>query len=367
MASAEHLEELKKGVVSWNRWREQHPSYLDLRKANLINANLAGADLYGVDLSLARLGRANLAKADLRRSDLSQAGLYQATLTKAKLLDAKLLGTNLREADLRGANLSGAKLLATDLQRTQLNRINLTFASLAGVSLIEADLGNANFGATSLCRLDLRSVAGLETVRHSGPSFIGIETLYESRGMIPEVFLRGAGVPDAMIAYAKSLVANPIEYHTCFISYATPDQQFAERIYADLQVNGVRCWYAPQDLKIGQKFYDRIDESIHLHDRVLLILSRHSIKSSWVQREVTAAMEREDREKRQVLFPIQIDEAVTLSSKSWAADIRRQYLVGNFTSWKDHHSYQKSFARVLRDLRTDSTSSLDTPATESHG
>ena len=55
------------------------------------------------------------------------------------------------------------------------------------------------------------SVRGLETVHHDGPSTIGIDTLYCSNGQIPEVFLRGAGVPDDMITYSKSLVGRPIK------------------------------------------------------------------------------------------------------------------------------------------------------------
>jgi len=56
-------------------------------------------------------------------------------------------------------------------------------------------------------------------------------------------------------------------FHSCFISYSTVDQEFAERIHADLQKNGIRCWFAPEDLKIGDRFFDRISESIHAHDK----------------------------------------------------------------------------------------------------
>jgi hypothetical protein len=47
---------------------------------------------------------------------------------------------------------------------------------------------------------------------------------------------------------------------------ATKDKDFAERLYADLQAKGVRCWFAPEDLEIGDKFRMRIDESIRIHD-----------------------------------------------------------------------------------------------------
>jgi hypothetical protein len=56
-----------------------------------------------------------------------------------------------------------------------------------------------------LAALDLRNVKGLEQLRHHGPSTVGIDTLHRSAGAIPDAFLRGCGVPDAMIEYAQSL------------------------------------------------------------------------------------------------------------------------------------------------------------------
>ena len=125
--------------------------------------------------------------------------------------------------------------------------------------------------------VDLSGAKGLETVEHGGPSTIGIDTIYKSRGKIPEVFLRGCGVPDEFIAYIGSMVGRPIEFYSCFISYSTHDQEFAERLHADLQAKGVRCWFAPHDIKGGRKIHEQIDEAIRLHDRLLLILSEHSM------------------------------------------------------------------------------------------
>ena len=63
-------------------------------------------------------------------------------------------------------------------------------------------------------------------------------------------------------------------------------------------------------MKIGDEFRSRIDAAIHVHDRLLLILSEHSVKSHWVQKEVETAFEKEAKENRLVLFPIRLDEAV---------------------------------------------------------
>src|SRR5262249_3114969 len=125
---------------------------------------------------------------------------------------------------------------------------------------------------------------------HDGPSTIGIDTIFRSKGKIPEVFLRGAGVPDSLITYVGSLIGGAIEFYSCFISYATKDGQFVERLYADLQNKGVRCWHAPEDLKSADKFRARIEEAIRHHDQLVLILSKNSIESDWVQTEVEKAL-----------------------------------------------------------------------------
>jgi hypothetical protein len=163
--------------------------------------------------------------------------------------------------DFFGAHLTGADLCMAGLAN----------ASLTGANLTRADLTGASIGWAVFGDVDLSTVRGLETIQHQGPSTIGIDTLYHSHGNIPEVFLRGAGVPDEMITYSKSLVGQPFQYYSCFISYSSRDEALAQRLHADLQDKGVRCWFAPEDLKIGDEFRSRIDESIQVYDRLLLV------------------------------------------------------------------------------------------------
>ncbi len=56
---------------------------------------------------------------------------------------------------------------------------------------------------------------------------------------------------------------------------------------------------------------------------------------------------------RTVLFPIRLDNAVMETDEAWAADIRRTRHIGDFSEWKNHDSYQKGFARLLRDLKAE--------------
>ena len=171
---------------------------------------------------------------------------------------------------------------------------------------------------------------GLDTVQHDGPSIISAQTLERSQGNIPESFLRGAGLSDSFITCARSLVVNPIEYYTCFISYASHDQDFAERIYADLQSKGVRCWFAPENLEIGDPIRSRIEETIRRYDKLIVVLSEHSISSTWVAYEVEQALNKEPAGIPNVLYPIRLDTDVLTTTATWAEDIKRTRHVGDF-------------------------------------
>lgn len=326
MANEEHLAILEQGVEVWNRWREEHPNITpDLRKANLLMADLSGADL---------------SDANFREADLSVADLHGADLREAKLIEAKLIGANLTEANLRGANLFAA---------------NLSYTIFDDVDLTGADLSGAYLYHTVFADVDLSQTHGLDQVTHKGPSTIGIDTLYRSGGNIPESFLRGCGVPDQFIEYARALVGKAIEYYSCFISYSSKDEECAQRLHADLQVKNVRCWFAPHDMAIGARIRPTIDDAIRLHDKLLLILSEASVESQWVEQEVERAMQKErDSRGSTVLFPIRLDDAVMHREGGWPNYLRNTRNIGDFTRWKDHDAYQQAFQRLLRDLKATS-------------
>jgi uncharacterized protein YjbI with pentapeptide repeats len=317
MADSEHLAKIKAGVEAWNDWRKANPGIVpDLR-----NADLGAAELSGADLSRAKLRRAYLRKSSLKGTNLQRANLQ---------------GANIRRADLSGADFRWAHFGGTDLSR----------ANLSGADLTEAIIYHTTFGDN-----DLSDVKGLDAARHKGPSTIGIDTIYRSKGEVPESFLRGCGVPDEFIARAKSLATGPSEFYSCFISYSSKDDAFATELHATLQAQHVRCWKDSEDLKIGDSFQDVIGSAIWLHDKLLLVLSENSINSSWVEWEVRKALKKEQEQSSTVLFPVRLDDAVMEAPYAWAAEVRKRH-IGDFRSRNDHDSFQKSLDRLLRDLKS---------------
>ena len=162
-------------------------------------------------------------------------------------------------------------------------------------------------------------------------------------------------MPENFIAYMKSLAGTPeaFEYYSSLISYSTKDQEFADLLHSQLQSKGARVWLATEDLKIGDRFRAKIDEAIWLCEKLLLVLSKDSVKSPWVEAEVEAAFDKERKLKRTVLFPIRLDDVVMETEEAWAAEIRRTRHIGDFREWKDHDEYQKAFGRLMRDLKAE--------------
>jgi hypothetical protein len=367
MANEKQLEILKQGIDVWNQWREENPDIeIDLISADLASFDLRKADFRAIDLRGADLEKANLRAADLSEASINRAKIIETNLREANLRGAYLIRANLRtaylnKADFRDTNLLGANLKDSSLLSTDLSKANLS----------KANFSNSNLGDTVFGDNDLSDSFGLEKIVHYRPSIIGIKTIQRSKGKLPVDFLRGCGLSDLEIEFAKLAVpsldpeeitditykihqlylGNGIQYYSCFISYSSKDQVFAQKLHDDLQDNGVRCWFAPEDMKIGDQIRPTIDRQIRLRDKLLVILSENSMQSEWVGDEVEAAIEEEKESDRLVLFPIRLDDAVLNTREDWAAKIKRRRHIGDFSNWKDENAYQKAFERLLRDLK----------------
>lgn len=397
MANEGQLKILRQGVEIWNQWRKENDTVqfelwknilerasidgVDLGRANLDGAdlkgaNLAKADLSGADFGKANLSRANLEEANLSRVNLRMANLEGANLNWANLSAADLAGANLGGASLVEANLSatllvGANLVGAYLRRANFEEANLVGANLAeanliGVNLIGADLERANLegakvGATVFVSLDLHDVRGLDKLRHEGPSSVGIDTLYRSTDQIPKVFLRGCGIPDALIEYLPSLISTmqPVQYSSCFISYSSTDEDFARHLYDRMRGDHLRVWFAPEELKGGEKLFDQIDQAIRVYDKLILVLSEASMTSAWVHTEVRRARNQEQRAGKRKLFPIrvvpmeqlQMWELFDTDTGTDVATEVRSYFIPDFSTWKDDDAFAVAYTRLLRDLK----------------
>lgn len=346
MAITEHVELLNQGVAAWNTWRVANRGVVP----NLSGTAFHERRLQGIDLSNSVLDHAHFNDCDLSGANLIAAYLFCASFLRTKL----------HSADLRDANLSCCWLAEAELERATLWGTNFNSAALT-----KANLKGARLGQTILTDVDLSKVRGLEFTEHGGASSIGIDTLYKSQGKIPDEFLHATGQPREAIDLAQTLRAGPpIQWQSCFISYSHKDEEFARQLCDRMRKAGLRVWYAAEDMQGGKKLHEQIYNAIQIHDRLLLVLSEHSIQSEWVMTEIRKARETEKKEKRRKLFPIRLANFETLrdwtcfdgdTGKDLAVEVR-EYFIPDFSNWKDHAAFEAAFARLQKDLKEDSQS-----------
>jgi len=352
MANPEHLAILKQSVTLWNAWRKTY---------KFVTPDLSGEDLTGIQLP-----HANLSGVNLRRSTLTRGHLYQANLSNSNLYQVEFYRADLSLATLCDSDLSGAKFHNTDLSGATLEGANLFRVDFILTNLTDTAFSSARCGLTTFANVDLSQAKGLQNVAHDGPSNIDVFTLLRSIKEVSPEFLKGTGIQEDFLAYVRGFRPQSLAFVSCFISYSTADQEFASMLHSDLERSGVRCWFAPHDIRGGKKIHEQINGAILAYDRLLLILSGASMNSEWVNTEIANARQREIQEKRQMLFPISVVPYDRIrewkapdadTGKDSAREIR-EYFIPDFSNWKDHDSYQRAFQRLLRDLKEEGRRSV---------
>ncbi|KAF0108788.1 MAG: pentapeptide repeat-containing protein [Anaerolineaceae bacterium] len=290
MADARQLEILKKSVFAWNEWRGENPK--------------VPIDLSSTDLRSYHFWGAHLAFADLRNTDLRTVNFRE---------------TNLEGAKLGGAMIGGAVFVDTDLSKTE----------------------------------------GLEEVAHISASHISTSTIHLSKGKIPAKFLRGCGLRDWEIESAKLYqpglstqeidnilyrvhdlrAGQAVQFNNLFISYNHKDSAFVDAMEKHLDKQGIRFWRDIHDATSG-RLEKVVDRAMRQNPTVLLVLSKDSVQSDWVEHEARSARELEKELKRDVLC-------------DWPARLREQimeYNILDFSNWKDESEFTRKFAKLVEGL-----------------
>jgi hypothetical protein len=260
-----------------------------------------------------------------------------------------------------------------------LRRADLREADFHWADLSRAQLSEAICGKTAFPSIDLSQTKGLETVRHSGPSTVGIDTLFLSEGKLPGVFFRGCGLSLWEVLAAKLYspeltppglckLQNEIfdawtkgrsMINGCFVSYSWADATFVDKLSGRLMAEGVNVWLDRHDT-VHDIIPDQDWTAIQVHRVVIIVLSKDSVVSRWVKNKLAMAPRTEKAEKRAVLCPICVDDAWKVkveaceipgepSRQLWRT--LQQKLVVDFSGWETN-AFEESFQKLVRGLKT---------------
>lgn len=343
--------DLSQADLSGANLRGVHMSGSNLREANLFGANLEDTFLYDADLSNANLGHANLRGTMFRDANLKQSVLNDLHLDDTSLLRADLSGAFLQNTIFYRADLTGACLECADLRCVSFIETHLDGARFAG----------SLFSGTGFLRVDLFSVHGLDEVIHQGPSSLDGATLALSGDNLPLAFLRGTGIPEILIGLVRS---GNLQYRSCLIYYAQQDRDFAERLYADLQARGFRCWLVLQrelahsrpDFFLANQEYFGTGHVVQSPDKLIAVLSEHFSLNIVDAYNVFSACQFEDERQKHTIFPVCLDLSYRVQDEHESKRIAstRAYInqrhIEDFCAWKDEELYRQALDRLTHDL-----------------
>ncbi|MBO4910345.1 MAG: toll/interleukin-1 receptor domain-containing protein [Lachnospiraceae bacterium] len=80
-----------------------------------------------------------------------------------------------------------------------------------------------------------------------------------------------------------------ISRHDVFISYSSKNKNVADAIVSDFEQNGIRCWYAPRDIRPGEEWVTAITKALEVSKALVLIYTDESNNSRQVMNEIAVA------------------------------------------------------------------------------
>lgn len=112
-----------------------------------------------------------------------------------------------------------------------------------------------------------------------------------------------------------------------FISHSSKDKQFARWLSTDLHAAGHTPWLDEWSIRVGESIPGKISEGLQRCDFVVVILSKNSVSSNWVEREWHARYWDEVERGEVVVLPVLLEDCEVpelLKTKRYA-NFQRNY------------------------------------------
>ncbi|HKO36405.1 MAG TPA: toll/interleukin-1 receptor domain-containing protein [Pyrinomonadaceae bacterium] len=337
MADEEHVEMLKRGVLAWNTWRAENPRLVpDLDGVNLGSdfPVLHVLDLRGIDFHSVTMRKGYLHDVDLTWADMRYSNLWQA---------------NARSCRFDECDFSFARVDYARFDDASFRRAAFEWTKFGHAVFRDVDFG----GATGLDGNQIWAVTiDPLTLDRTSASLVETPELAEE----VERFYRKAELPEHIIEYYRARIGMTPPYLSVFISYSSADRDFARALHGHLTSDGVRCTLDEVDFQIGEDVHSEIRKATRHMDRMLLCCSQNSLRSPWVDDEITMALAVERERTRNgrddvFLLPLMLDDYLLAEYDDAKADLLRARVAANFTHWSKLSFLGGEYDRLLAALR----------------
>lgn len=170
-------------------------------------------------------------------------------------------------------------------------------------------------------------------------------------------FFQNSGVTDQVVKAALDALSQSRQWRSCFISYSHSDMDFATLLNGSLEDLGIPCHRDEQGIAQGERIFEKAASLIINSNRTLLCCSRVSLTRDWIRREAAVALEKEEKEGKTVLVPLDIDGCILNDPDRpdgpQLGHKFRDRLIGDFRGWQSPQGFRAALVKLTDMLRID--------------
>jgi len=93
-----------------------------------------------------------------------------------------------------------------------------------------------------------------------------------------------------------------------FISHNIADKPIVRSVGAFLEQHGIKSWIDEGEIQAGDSLIVKVGHGIEDSDFLLAMISKNSIKSAWVQKEIAVSLTLEIKDRSIEVIPVKLDE-----------------------------------------------------------
>lgn len=128
-----------------------------------------------------------------------------------------------------------------------------------------------------------------------------------------------------------------------FISHSYQDKKFVNQLTNRLREDGIQVWTNEKELFVGDNIEEKIADAIRKTDYFIVVLSKNSTNSKWVNFELSATRLKEISQEQNIILPALIEDCeipFTLNNRLFS-DFR--------------HSFDEGYSKLIKALKTQTT------------
>jgi transcriptional regulator with XRE-family HTH domain len=145
-------------------------------------------------------------------------------------------------------------------------------------------------------------------------------------------------------------------YASAFISYGAPDEDVARRLFNELTLAGVTCFFFPECARPGARIHRAVADAIESYDRFLLLCSAPSLARPGVANEIQQILAREAADGgAELVIPIALDDSFYRGAlpcdEAVVRELRGRVAADFRVAIRDESVWHKQVERIVRVLR----------------